>query len=187
MSRPKIEIVFEDTDEEVSDDEFDELKDEVTELYSDGGTNKTTGDEGWGSVVQQDGRDMISSYTHLLSDMKTREVILPRGIGKRTIVVSKFNDVASQQTNGAELLALVVALRIASKLSSVKCIKCDSMVVISWATKGPLKSTKKKMDIDKLRYIEEAIKLKNEFEKRGGILQKISGDDNLADNGWHVK
>lgn len=161
------------------------VNEEITTLYSDGAMNKSTGDCAWGSVVQENGKDMIESYVDLIGDMKHMEVYLPRGIGKRRIVVAKFNDVASQQHNGAELIALVVALRIADKLHSVKCIKCDSMVIISWATKGPLPPTKKKMDKSKLNYVDEAMKLRNEFIKRGGKIEKISGDDNKADLGWH--
>jgi ribonuclease HI len=161
------------------------FEDDNTILYSDGGMNKTTGDEAWGSVVQQDGKDMIGVYPELLKDMNLKEVFLPRDIDKRTIATAKFNDVATQQHNGAELLALVVALRIAKESESIICIKCDSATIISWSQKGPQSVTKAKMDKNKLMYIEEAIKLRKEFEKRGGVIEKISGDDNKADLGYH--
>jgi hypothetical protein len=128
---------------------------------------------------------MIGRYTSLFSDMNMRDVILPRNIGGRTVVLAKFNDVRTQQHNGAELLALVIALRLASIIKTVKYIKCDSSTIICWTKGGPRPNTRKNMDKNKLRYIEEGIRLRLEFENRGGIVEKISGDDNLADLGYH--
>lgn len=157
----------------------------MTILYSDGAMNKSTKDCAWGSVVDSDGKDMISCFTDLVSDFETVDEILPRGIGKRTLLKVKFADVASQQINGAEISALLVALRIAKKEIKITKIKCDSQVAISWATKGPLLNTKKKMDPKKIKLVDEAIRLRKEFLLRGGTIDKISGDDNLADCGFH--
>lgn len=165
--------------------EDDESFNSPTILYSDGAMNKTTGEYAWGSVVDQDGGDVLHLYRDIIYDMNIKEKTLPRGIGDRLVIVTKFNDVKTQQHNGAELLALVVALRIAKECSSVHTIKCDSAVVLSWVTKGPLPVTRKKMDPLKLKYIEEGIKLRQEFILRGGVVEKISGDDNLADLGYH--
>lgn len=186
MSKKQVKIIFIDSDdEEITEEEFNKDKKIITTLYSDGAMNKNTGNEAWGSVVDQDGVDMIGLYHSFINDMKSKDEILPKGIGKRKVILAKFNDVSSQQHNGAELMALVVALRISCNIKSIKTIKCDSSVVISWATKGPLPKTKKNMDINKLKYIEEAIELRKRFLYQGGIIEKISGDDNKADLGYH--
>lgn len=167
----KFKIVFEDDDEQ----------EELTTLYSDGGMNKMTGDEAWGSVVQQDGVDIVGDYLHLFTDMKTKRVMLPI-VGERTIVIAKFTDVAYQQNNGAELLAFVMALRIANTVKTIKCIKSDSELLIkSWSVKVPKLAVQKKMDKNKLFFINEAIKLRKDFESRGGVIEKVAGKDNKAD------
>ena len=179
MSKREIEIIFEDS-EESSRLEKDL---DVSILYSDGGHNKMTGDEAWGSVVQGDGIDVVNKYKHLFLDLKLKNVNLP--VGNRDIVISKFNDVKTQQNNGAELLAFLMALRI-SKLSVVKYIKCDSELLVKWWTKtGPNPKTKRTMDPLKIKYINECILLRKEFEDKGGIIEKISGDDNKSDLGYH--
>lgn len=80
-------------------------------LYVDGGHNKQTGVEAWGCVVNGNNDDMINKHKDIMQDLELKNVTLP--VGNRTIIVSKFNDVKSQQNNGAELLALVAGLRIA--------------------------------------------------------------------------
>jgi ribonuclease HI len=154
-------------------------------LYCDGGMNRHTGGEGWGSVVDQNGKDLVSVNRELLSDLVIKTVTLPRNIGVRDILVSSFTDVASQQTNGAELLAMLTSLRITKNNPVFNVINCDSAVILCWTNKGPQPQTEKKMDAKKLQYIREAITLRKEFESRGGKVVKISGDDNLADLGYH--
>ncbi len=112
----------------------------------------------------------MNRYPSLFSDMEIKEVELPIPTSEsltsnRYIIVSKFTDVKSQQNNGAELLALLFALRIASKEKKITCIKCDSDLLVKWWTKnGPNPTTKSKMDKNKLKYIQESIKLRKEFE-----------------------
>jgi len=45
---------------------------------------------------------------------------------------------------------------------------------------------RRKFDQLKVKYIDELIQLRKEFEKNGGIILKVSGNDNLADLGYHV-
>jgi ribonuclease HI len=123
----KREIIFEDSECDI------EKELEISILYSDGGHNKTTRDEAWGSVVQENGFDIIPLYKNLFTDLKVKNVNLP--VGNRDIVISKFNDVKTQQNNGAELLAFLMALRISKfEKSRVKKIKCDSDLIVKWWT-----------------------------------------------------
>lgn len=158
-------------------------------IYVDGGQNVQTGDEAWGCVVTVDkiGKkiDLIEIYKDLFADMKLREVTLP--VGKRTVIVSKFSDVATQQNNGAELLAMVAGLRIAKATGKqVGKICSDSELIEKWWSKGHVSASKKKeMDPRKYAYIEECAKLRKELEKNDGIIKKISGKGNPADLGYH--
>ncbi len=156
---------------------------EETILYADGGMNKQTGDEAWGSVVDDNYKDVISEYLHLVKDLNIKNVNLPAG--SRNIVVSNFTDVKSQQNNGAELLSLLVALRVAKYNKDIEIIYYDSTTVNCWSTKGPLAKTLKKMDKNKLAYIQECIELRKYFEGRGGKVLKIEGKNNKADLGYH--
>jgi len=155
---------------------------EYRALYVDGACNKETGPEGWGSVVDAQGRDLLPFYSSLFSDLSLKEIDCPKG--KRWIVKSSFNDVATQQHNGAELLALIAGLRIALSNNQVKEIRSDSAVALFWSVKLKKKSAQK-MDPLKVHYIQELMKLSQSFKARGGVLTKISGDHNLADLGWH--
>lgn len=153
-------------------------------LYVDGGCSKHTGDSAWGSVVDNKGIDvLVNSNLEYLQDMDIKEKELARS--KRNIIIAKFNDVASQQTNGSELLSLVAGLRIAL-YTNIKIIYSDSQLMVDWWSKGHVSAAKRKtIDNEKLSYIEECAKLRLEFESKGGKIVKISGDKNLADLGWH--
>ena len=178
VTAKKIQIVFESDSEEEEDEELSGT------LFTDGGHNKSTGIEAWGSVVDVYGKDVMEQYKHLFTDMKTKVVELPVGI--RRIVVSKFNDVSSQQNNGAELLALVIGLRIALDSNKVKLIKCDSKLLTEFWSKYLKPESRKKMDPLKAKYIDELIELRKKFEVINGVIEKIPGDDNLADLGFHI-
>lgn len=185
------EIVFDEEEEyeEVEDEEKDlntRCVDLTTILYTDGAHNKVTGNEAWGSAVNKKGQDIINDYLHLFPDMTTKMENLP--VGTRRIIVAKFNDVASQQINGAELLALVAGLRAAifSK-GQVKVIKCDSNLMTEYWSRNLKADSRAKMDPRKAKYVDELICLRKEFEKIGGVIEKISGDDNKSDLGYHIK
>jgi len=155
-------------------------------LYTDGAHNKTTGTEAWGSVVNEHGGDVMEDYQHCFTDMVTKVENLPVGI--RRIVVAKFNDVSTQQVNGAELLALIIGLRLAlASNGEVKTIKCDSKLMTEYWSKYLKKESRDKMDPRKAKYVDELISLRKQYEKIGGIILKISGDDNLSDLGYHIK
>lgn len=150
-------------------------------IYTDGGHNKLTGDEAWGCVVDADGIDLLSDCD-VIDDLNSKVVTLP--VGVRRVLISKFNDVSKQQNNGAELLALLVGLRMAVNNVAIKKIYCDSDLMIKyWSTGYVTPTIKKKMDKRKLAYIVECAKLRKIFELSGGKIVKVSGDNNLADLG----
>lgn len=152
-------------------------------LYVDGCCNKTTSSEAWASVCNESGEDLIKKYSNLYSDLEYKQVTVPKG--DKTIIVAKSTDVASQQNNFGELLAMVFALRI-SKIEHTKIIYSDSqLIVVYWSKNHINPKTRAKMDPKKLAYINECSDLRKEFEKNGGKIEQISGDDNLADLGYH--
>jgi ribonuclease HI len=158
----------------------------MTSIYSDGACNSCTDGSGWGSVVDEQGKDLLGLEENVtaISDMVTRDQVLP--IGKRRIIITKFDDLVSQQNNSAELFAMVAALRIALKNPKIKTIKCDSDLICKWWSIGHVAlATRRKMNKDKLAMILTCGKLRAEFEKAGGTILKISGDANLADLGYH--
>ncbi|MDD5431288.1 MAG: ribonuclease H family protein [Candidatus Pacebacteria bacterium] len=84
--------------------------------------------------------------------------------------------------NYGELLACFYALKTALK-SGVKKIFGDSKLVINFWSKGIIK--KDKLGKETLDLIDKVYKLRNKFEKSGGEIKYISGDDNPADLGFH--
>lgn len=154
---------------------------DTTCIYVDGGHNKETGDEAWGCVTDSIGNCLIKDNTYLLDDLSIKEVNLP--VGKRHVLIAKFKDVVSQQNNGAELLALLAGLRIALRNKAIKVIKSDSQLLISYWSIGAV--NRKNMDETKLKFIDEIIILRKQFEYMGGTIVKISGNDNKADLGYH--
>lgn len=188
--KQQAEIVFDEEEVEVEEKEDPRRLNNCAQItpiiYTDGAHNKVTGDEAWGSVVNKKEQDLIKDYNHLFPDMITKSEDLP--VGTRTVIVAKFNDVASQQINGAELLALVAGLRLAifSK-GEVKIVRCDSKLMTEYWSRNLKADSRAKMDPRKAKYVDELIRLRKEFEKMGGVIEKISGDDNLSDLGFHIK
>jgi ribonuclease HI len=131
--------------------------------------------------VDETGTDLIPIYKDLLKDMNLKTVSLPKG--RRTVIVSKFNDVVSQQNNGAELLAMVASLRIAHYKKGVfDKIFSDSDLIVKWWSKRLDNKKRERMDPKKVEYIVEMINLRKEYE---GEIVKIPGKVNLADLGYH--
>lgn len=162
--------------------------DPQTTIYGDGAYNPNTKPDAWGSVVNGYGIDLIGYFSDLLTDMTLKETILPRGIGRRIIIVANFSKV-EHQNNGGELLAAVAALRIAFHLISigipVKTVFCDSQIILYWSIR--LKSESAiNFDPIKVVYINELIHLRKKLEVLGCNFSKISGGRNLADLGYHI-
>ena len=155
-------------------------------IYCDGGMNKFTKDVALGCVVDSENNCLISKYidSKLFIDLELYECKLP--VGTRKTVVSKFSDVSKMQNNGAELLALLISLRICNKYPEYKIIYCDSDLLIKYWSLGLInQKTRNKMDPLKLQYINECTQLRKIFESNNGKIIKISGSQNLADLGYH--
>jgi len=157
----------------------------MAQIFCDGACNSHTGNEAWGSVTNSIGEDLlVEENKSVYVDMVTRIEKLP--VGTRRIIVAKFDDVNTQQNNGAELLAMVAALRLAIKNPKINIINCDSELITKWWGRGHVSANaKKNMDKRKLAIIIECGKLRKIFEDIGGQIIKISGDVNYADLGWH--
>ena len=85
--------------------------------------------------------------------------------------------------NYGELLGLYIALKIALK-EDVKNIYGDSKLVIDYWSKG---FYNKKLKETTIKLIKNVIKLRNDFEDKGGQILFISGDNNIADLGFHKR
>lgn len=85
--------------------------------------------------------------------------------------------------NYGELFALYLALIIANKIKAKK-ICGDSKLVIDYWSKG-IVSDKKKKDVELIKLIEKTKRMREEFEKKGGVIERISGSLNPADIGYH--
>uniref|UniRef100_A0A6C0BET8 Ribonuclease H n=1 Tax=viral metagenome TaxID=1070528 RepID=A0A6C0BET8_9ZZZZ len=166
-----------------SDDSY-----EVTRtIYVDGAYNKNTKPNSYGSVVNNQGLDMIIYNKNLLTDMLIENKDLP--VGNRDVIICNFTGV-SQQNNAAELMAMIAGLRIAINYINngilVKHIASDSKLIIEYWSKYIKKETEELSDPKKVFYIKELILLRKRFESLGGSIVKVESDTNPADLGWHV-
>lgn len=158
------------------------------EIYVDGCMNAMTGQDAWASVTDKDGKDIVSRFSHLFKDMSLKEVKTAKG--EYTVALAKFNDVSSQQNNGAELMAMLMALRIIneSEKPSISSVHSDSNVVLAYWSKGNVnKATWNKMDPRKKAYIEECKDLRKKLEDLGCKFVAVPGSKNPADLGFHKK
>ncbi|WP_151060478.1 ribonuclease H family protein [Borreliella turdi] len=84
--------------------------------------------------------------------------------------------------NFGELLALYAALKIALKENVIN-IFGDSKLIIDYWSKGIYNGKKlKQITID---LIKKTVKLRKKFEEQGGKISLISGNENIADLGFH--
>ena len=91
--------------------------------------------------------------------------------------------VASNRTNNfGELTGIYIAFAYAQKYG-IKIICGDSSLAIEYWTKGQYNSSN--LENDTVELIKKTIQMRNEFEKKGGTVKKISGDANPADLGFH--
>jgi DNA polymerase elongation subunit (family B)/ribonuclease HI len=174
---------FNANDEKKTDLKLRELP--ITSISCDGCCNSKTRGEGWGTVVDERGRDLLMPADNAFAyeGMTTRVEVLPMGTTR--VIVAAFKDVAKQNNNGAELLALIASLRIALARREIRVINSDSSLIVDYWSKNRIaKDTRDKMDPDKLALIEECARLRIVWEETGGTIMKISGDDNIADPGF---
>ncbi|MDP3779000.1 MAG: ribonuclease H family protein [bacterium] len=132
-------------------------------IYFDAGTGRGQGVEI--SVTDEKGKDLL-------------DAIIPKELinrhGKHLIGHHVTN-------NYGELLGCKYALQLALR-ENVDRIFGDSKLIISYWSKGHIKN---EVAGDTITLAHEVAKLRREFEKKGGTLERVSGDDNPADLGFH--
>ena len=148
-------------------------KKNLTELYSelerdaiyfDAGTGRGNGVEV--RLTDFDGNSLL----HKIMDKK---------------IINEFGNyyVADTRTNNfGELVGIYTAFVYAKKYDT-KIICGYSSIVIEYWTKGRYNSSN--LENDTVELIKKTTLMRNEFEKKGGIVKKISGDINPADLGFH--
>ncbi len=152
-------------------------------IYVDGGHGKYSGYEGWGSVIDDKGNDLLAKYFFLFPDMNVKKVSLPKE--DRYIIVSSFSDVKLQQNNGAELLAMIAGIRIALYSGEYFEVRSDSQLCVKYWSKSLSKSSSQKLSPEKISWINVLISLRKKLEEEGGNIVQIKGNENIADLGYH--
>lgn len=133
-------------------------------VYFDAGTGRGMGVEV--SVTDENGKSLL----HLIISKKD---------------INKFGKhlLGAEATNNfGELLACRFALEIAAK-KKIKKIFGDSRLVIDFWSKGYMNMKDMAPETIELAYIVSS--LRKDFERRGGRIEYVSGDDNPADLGFH--
>lgn len=144
-------------------------------IYFDAGTGRGEGVEI--SVTDEKGSDLL------------KEILEKKFInrhGKHLIPGNVTN-------NYGELLACKYALELALK-KKIKKIFGDSMLILKYWSRGVIKKTPQALPLlavrreipkETINLAHTVTELRKKFEKAGGILKYIPGDDNPADLGFH--
>jgi viroplasmin and RNaseH domain-containing protein len=134
-------------------------------IYFDAGTGRGDGVEV--SVTDENGKDLLHK-------------VIAQGelnkFGKQNVAT------ATATNNYGELLALKYALAIAEK-EGIKKIFGDSKLVIEFWSQWKIK--RKEVAAETVELADEVSALRESFEEKGGSVQRISGDHNPADLGFH--
>lgn len=133
-------------------------------IYFDAGTGRGFGVEI--SVTDEHGKDLLG------------KVIAQEHINKH----GKHLLSADKTNNYGELLACKYALELAIQEGAVR-VFGDSKLIIDYWSKGRVKVEGIAPETRALAFTVK--KLRDEFEQKGGNLERISGDDNPADLGFH--
>jgi len=133
-------------------------------IYFDAGTGRGQGVEV--SVTDEEGSDLLHE-------------ILPK---KKINRFGKHLLGAEATNNFGELLACRFALEVAVK-KNIKKIFGDSRLVIDYWSKGYMNMKEMAPETIELAYMVSS--LRKDFERRGGRMEYVSGDDNPADLGFH--
>lgn len=139
-------------------------KESAPGVYFDAGTGRGFGVEI--SVTDEKGHD-------LLAKIVAKEFINEHG--KHLLASDKTN-------NYGELLACKYALELAMR-EGVRHIFGDSRIIIDYWSKGKIKKEGIASETRSLAF--EVKKLRDAFEAQGGMVERVSGDDNPADLGFH--
>lgn len=139
-------------------------KESMPGIYFDAGTGRGQGVEV--SVTDERGKDMLVRVV-------AKEYINKHG--KHLLPPGKTN-------NYGELLACKYAIELALR-EGVKDVFGDSKIIIDYWSKGRIKVEGIAPETRTLAFAVK--KLRDEFEKVGGSVHRISGADNPADLGFH--
>lgn len=152
-------------------------------LFVDGCCNRQIGS--CASIVDFNGEDLIEKYQDFLDSHKFVGWFNCKRNPKngRQVYEVSFSDVSTQQNNGAELVAATLGILIALEYGYDEVFSDSQLIVNYWSKK----LSSKIKDERKLQIQELLIELTRIFNNRGGKLTKISGDDNIADLGFHKK
>lgn len=164
----------------------------LEEIYCDGCFNAKTGKHAWASCTDKTGKDLMKDFSKLsfLSDFTFEQVKAPKG--DYFVCKTHFEGV-QQQNNGAELVALLIALRVAnSQLSSVLSNKpkpfiriySDSELLVKYWSNPKHKQKNFNFDPSKLKFIQECKNLRKSCGDKIEVLF-VPGDSNPADLGFH--
>lgn len=134
-------------------------------IYFDAGTGRGHGVEI--SVTDEKGRNLLHKA------LSKKEL---NRFGKHLV------DDPMATNNYGELLALKYALKIARK-EKVKKIFGDSRLVIDYWSRWHVK--RKELPEETVALAGDVAKLRKNFEKKGGVVARISGAHNPADLGFH--
>ncbi|TSC88814.1 MAG: ribonuclease HI [Parcubacteria group bacterium Gr01-1014_3] len=132
-------------------------------IYFDAGTGRGEGVEI--SVTDEKGKNLLE---HVMVDGEINKH------GKHLIAKNVTN-------NYGELMACKFALKYAMK-RRIKNIFGDSKLVVDYWSKGHIKNT---VEQDTIDLAHDVAVLRSRFEEGGGVVGRISGDDNPADLGFH--
>jgi hypothetical protein len=148
-------------------------------IYCSGGSSELTNGSACASVTDQNGKDLLGGYHGKDLDDFQRVKVLSFGF-ERTVIVSDFVDAAIQENSGAELIAMYCALRIALQNPGYKTIRTDSWRMVDhWSKQFNSKRTPR-MDPRKIELITTVIDLREQFEERGGVVEKVLASTNVA-------
>ena len=132
-------------------------------IYFDAGTGRGQGVEI--SVTDEKGKDLLATIMPQEHINRHGKHLIPRNV----------------TNNYGELLACKYALNLALR-EKIMHVFGDSNLIIAYWSKGFIKNEVAPETIDLAL---EVVKLRREFEMKGGTIAHISGDDNPADLGFH--
>ena len=150
-----------------------EKKEKLTELYSNLNQNAIYFDAGTGRGNGVEVRLTDFNKNSLLHKIMDRKMINENG---------NYYVAENRTNNFGELVGLYMAL-VYAKRYNVKNICGDSLLIIEYWSKGRYNISN--LENDTIELIKKVTLMRKEFEKKGGIIEKISGDYNPADLGFH--
>ena len=148
-------------------------KADLTELYSELDQNAIYFDAGTGRG---------SGVEVRLTDFNGNSLLYKIMNGKNINEFGNYYVADTRTNNFGELVGIYIAFVYAKKYDT-KMICGDSSLIIEYWSKGRYNSSN--LENDTIELIKKVTLMRNEFEKKGGTVKKISGDVNPADLGFH--